>query len=125
MECDEGDTVRFKAVLTGDPNPEVSHSSRPISFSLFAVFTDRCHTRWMSFSIFRSHGWSTGFRFQNPTRLNLLAKTAFALLQYRTFRVILMEWSRARCVIFLFGELILISLMHKTETILDLASCFY
>uniref|UniRef100_A0A9J2P3W7 Immunoglobulin I-set domain protein n=1 Tax=Ascaris lumbricoides TaxID=6252 RepID=A0A9J2P3W7_ASCLU len=24
VECDEGDTVRFKAVLTGDPNPEVT-----------------------------------------------------------------------------------------------------
>uniref|UniRef100_A0A914RY73 Immunoglobulin subtype domain-containing protein n=1 Tax=Parascaris equorum TaxID=6256 RepID=A0A914RY73_PAREQ len=32
VECDEGDTVRFKAVLTGDPNPEVNHCSRLISF---------------------------------------------------------------------------------------------
>ncbi|KHN78733.1 Muscle M-line assembly protein unc-89 [Toxocara canis] len=24
VECDEGDTVRFKAVITGDPNPEVT-----------------------------------------------------------------------------------------------------
>jgi hypothetical protein len=23
VECDEGDTVKFKAILTGDPNPEV------------------------------------------------------------------------------------------------------
>lgn len=27
VECDEGDTVRFKAVITGDPNPEASDCS--------------------------------------------------------------------------------------------------